>query len=90
MEIQSIEFLVNGKKKLLKTASFSKSSEVMIGTFTFSINDEGTYKILLTDLLPGTWQVLKDNKVVIPSIPVRSDDGILYFEGTKGKYALTK
>jgi len=69
---------------------FSKSSEVMDGPFTFSINDNGTYKILLTDLLPGTWQVLKDNKVVIPSISVRSDDGILYFEGTKGKYALKK
>lgn len=69
---------------------FSKSSEVMDGTFTFSINDGGTFKILLTDLLPGKWQVSKDNKVVIPAIPVRSDNGILYFEGTKGRYILTK
>ena len=69
---------------------FSKSSEVMERVFTFSINDDGNYKILVTDLFPGTWQVLKDNKVVIPSILVKSDDGILYFEGTKGEYTLTR
>ncbi len=69
---------------------FSKSSEVIEGPFTFSINDEGTYKILATDLFPGTWQVLKDNKVFLQSVTVRSDDGILYFEGTKGEYALIR
>jgi hypothetical protein len=67
---------------------FSKTCEILESPFTFSINDEGTYKILLTDLLKGTWRVLKENKVIIPSVTVRDEDGILYFEGTKGRYSL--
>lgn len=67
---------------------FSKSSRVMDQPFTFSFKGKGRYKILLTDLLPGTWQVMKDNKVVIPAIYSRIDDHVLYFEGEEGTYTL--
>ncbi len=66
----------------------SKTSEGIDSSFTFPIQEEGNFKILLTDLVPGTWQVLRDNKVVIPSASVKGDDGVIYFEGTKGKYTV--
>ena len=66
----------------------SKTSEPINASVSFSIQEEGSFKILLTDLIPGKWQVMKDNKVVIPEASVNVDDGVLYFEGTKGKYTI--
>ena len=66
----------------------SKTSEVIDSSFTFPVQEEGKFKILLTDLVAGTWQVLRDNNVVIPSASVKEDDGVIYFEGTKGKYTV--
>jgi len=64
----------------------SRTSDAINTSVTFSIEEEGRFKILLTDLVSGTWRVMKDNKVVIPDVPVTRDDGVLYFEGGKGKY----
>jgi heparin/heparan-sulfate lyase len=36
--------------------------------------------------LSGTWRILKDGKVLQPAVVVRSDDGVLCFEGTAGEY----
>ena len=68
----------------------SKNSENIQGSFTFSIQETGNLKILLTDLLPGKWQVTRDDKLVIPEASVKAEDGILYFEGTKGKYTINR
>jgi heparin/heparan-sulfate lyase len=67
----------------------SKTFENINASCSFSIQEKGNFKILLTDLLSGTWQVIKDNLVVIPEIPVKETDGLLYFEGTNGKYTFT-
>jgi heparin/heparan-sulfate lyase len=69
---------------------FSKSSEVLEYPFEFSVGEKGIYKILLTDLLPGPWQVLKEDKAIIRTVQVSSSDGICYFEGTEGKYTLKR
>jgi len=69
-----------------RVVTFSKNFETVGQSFSFSINGKGTYKLVLTDLLPGTWQVLKEGKVYLPAVLVRSDDGVLYFEGTAGEY----
>ena len=57
-----------------------KRVEVRVG------DKPGDPKFVITDLIPGTWQIKKDGKVYIPAMEVRSDDGILSFEGTAGHY----
>jgi len=67
---------------------FSKNSRLLEKQLTFSIDIEGNYKILLTDLLPGSWQVLKDGRVLIPDIIVKEAEKTIYLEGNKGTYSL--
>jgi heparin/heparan-sulfate lyase len=69
-----------------RIVTFSKNSETIERPFNLSVKSKGMYKILISDLAEGTWQIKKDGKVYIPGIPVRSDDGILYFEGEEGEY----
>lgn len=69
---------------------FNRNADIKGTPFTFSIHGEGEYKILVTDLLPGTWQVRKEGKVVHPGLPAREDDGLIYFTGTAGNYTLLR
>ena len=69
---------------------FSKSSEPIDEPFSISFTDEGTYKILLTDITPGTWQVKRDEELFLPAQVVKEDEGVIWFEGTKGSYTFEK
>ena len=73
-----------------KIATFCKNGNTLGHPFSFSVKGNGIFKFVLTDLLPGTWQVLKDGRVLHPAIVVRSDDGILYFEGEAGDYKILR
>jgi heparin/heparan-sulfate lyase len=67
---------------------FSRNTEVMDTPFTFNIKGEGSCDILLTDMAEGTWQVLKDGKVLIPAIQSQNQEGTVYFKGSSGEYKL--
>ena len=54
--------------------------------FSFSFKGSGDYRILVTDLLPGTWQVRRNDKVIIPAVDVEEGDGAFYFTGAPGTY----
>lgn len=73
-----------------RIVTFSKDSNTLYGKFNLDINKEGTFKIVMTDMKSGTWQVKKDGKIFIPYKWVRSDDGILSFEGGKGHYEFSR
>ena len=74
-----------------RIVTFSKDSNTLSGKFNLDINkEEGTFKIVMTDMKSGTWQVKKDGKIFIPYKWVRSDDGILSFEGGKGHYEFSR
>jgi len=73
-----------------RIVTFSRSSEPIARPFTLPVTRDGTHKILLTDLHEGTWQVQKDGKVYIAAVPVRSDDRVLYFEGSAGEYTFLR
>lgn len=73
-----------------RIVTFSKDSNTLSGKFNLDINKEGTFKIVMTDMKSGTWQVKKDGKIFIPYKWVRSDDGILSFEGGKGHYEFSR
>lgn len=69
-----------------RIVTFSKNSQPLCGKFDMNIGGDKTMKFVITDLIAGTWQIRKDGKVYIPAKEVRSDDGILSFEGTAGRY----
>lgn len=69
-----------------RIVTFSKNSQPLFGKFDMNISGDKTVKFVITDLIAGTWQIRKDGKVYIPAKEVRSDDGILSFEGTAGHY----
>ena len=73
-----------------RIVTFSKDSNTLSGKFSININGEGTFKIVMTDMKSGTWQVKKDGEVFIPYKWVRSDDEILSFEGGKGHYEFSR
>jgi heparin/heparan-sulfate lyase len=73
-----------------RVTTFSKNFATLDRSFSFSIEGKGTYKFVLTDMLSGTWQVMKEGKVFLPAVMVRSDDGILYFEGLAGNYSFMR
>ena len=56
----------------------------------FEVSGKGEFKILVTDLAPGTWQVLKDGAVLIPAVEVAEDAGVLYLDGPAGRYSLLR
>ncbi|MNY80578.1 Heparin and heparin-sulfate lyase precursor [compost metagenome] len=69
-----------------RVVTFSKTFETIDRSFNFSVVGKGTFKFVITDLLPGTWQVIKDGKVLYPALSCKGDDAALYFTGTEGTY----
>jgi len=69
---------------------FSKNAEMMDTPFSFDIEGNDTYSILLTDMAEGTWQVLKDGNAMIPAIQVRPQEGTIYLRGSGGEYKLLR
>lgn len=69
-----------------RIVTFSKNTEIIDLPFKLTIEGKGVFKVLLSDLFNGTWQVKKNGKVLLPAVPVRKNEGTLYFEGTAGDY----
>ncbi|WP_258103481.1 heparin/heparin-sulfate lyase HepB [Marinoscillum sp. MHG1-6] len=73
-----------------RVVAFSTDTEVIDQPTTFTIRQEGEFNIMINDLLPGAWQILKDGEVFIPGISVNSESGTLYFKGDGGTYTLLR
>ncbi len=69
-----------------RIVTFSKNSQPLSNRFDVKTTGDKTMKYVITDLIPGTWQIKKDGKVYIPAMEVCSDSGVLSFEGTAGHY----
>lgn len=74
---------------------FSRDSSPLGCSFSLEIEDTadcrtGEYRILVTDLLPGTWQILKDGKMFIPAYQVKEGEGTMYFTGGSGTYVFRR
>lgn len=69
-----------------RIVTFSNTGNTVTGQATLEVKEEGTFRFILTDMKPGTWQVKKDGKVLIPYQYVSAEDGILSFEGGQGHY----
>ena len=77
---------VTGVKIADRVVTFSKDSEQLYNSFSFSVTGDGSFKILVTDLKPGNWQVIKDGKIFIPVADVKTEEGVLYFTAPAGTY----
>jgi hypothetical protein len=68
---------------------FSRNGEQLYGKVGFSINGNDIYKILVADLKEGSWTISKSGEKSGTQQKVSSEGGILYFNGSKGRYVLT-
>lgn len=73
-----------------RIVTFSKNGDIIGGKAELNVQGNGTFKFIMTDMKPGTWQVKKDGKIFISYKWVRSDDGILSFEGGSGRYEFSR
>lgn len=69
-----------------RIVTFSKNGETINGKAEMDVQGNGTFKFVMTDMKPGTWQVKKDGKIFIPYKWVGTEDGVLSFEGGSGHY----
>jgi len=90
-EVQKIESgnLV-GARVADRVVLFNRTGQRADKPVSFSVEGAEQFKILVTDLAPGTWQVRHEGRVLAPALTVTDDAGILFFEGPPGKYRLLR
>ena len=69
-----------------RIVTFSKDGETINGKAEMDVQGNGTFKFVMTNMKPGTWQVKKDGKIFIAYKWVGTEDGVLSFEGGSGHY----
>ena len=69
-----------------RIVTFSKDGETINGKAEMDVQGNGTFKFVMTNMKPGTWQVKKDGKIFIAYKWVGAEDGVLSFEGGSGHY----
>ncbi len=69
-----------------RIVTFSKDGETINGKAEMDVQGNGTFKFVMTNMKPGTWQVKKDGKIFISYKWVGAEDGVLSFEGGSGHY----
>lgn len=70
---------------------FSRDGRALENGVSFKVPaGKKSYKILVTDLASGKWQILKDGKPYMGSVEVKEDEGTIYFDGAAGTYSLKR
>lgn len=69
---------------------FNRGSRPAGRPVSFSLPSGDAYKVLVTDLSAGNWQVWRDGRAVEPAMLVTAEAGTLYFEGPGGNYTLRR
>lgn len=81
---------ISGAQLAGRAVVFQTSSEATTGPVRFRLNGSGSLKILVADLAPGRWRVLRDGAVVESAREVSSEAGVLWLEGPPGSYELRR
>lgn len=70
---------------------FNRSSAQMNEDFSFEIPSKSKkeYRILITDLAGGVWKVFMNGKL-LKTVEVSESAGTIYFNGSAGKYVITR
>ena len=92
--LPKVEKLENGSligvKVQDRVAFFNRSGSKIDRPVSFILDGEGVFKILVTDLADGVWQVRHEGRVFAPALTVTAEAGVLFFEGPEGKYRLLR
>ncbi len=72
-----------------RIVTFSRNAALLESNFSFKVNGNESYKVIVTDLSPGTWQVKKDGTIYIKKLTVSSEENLFYFEGKAGEYSFS-
>tara|TARA_R110001592_G_scaffold363328_1_gene684166 strand:- start:42275 stop:44587 length:2313 start_codon:yes stop_codon:yes gene_type:complete len=72
-----------------RIVTYSNTSEILDTSFSFSFDGKGTFKILVTDLKSGDWEIKKDGRI-LESKKVNETNTTIYFKGRKGTYSFIK
>lgn len=72
-----------------RAAAFSKKSEKEKSKAEIKICGEGSFKITVSDLFAGIWNISKNGEH-IGEVTVNADESIACFEGTGGDYLLIR
>jgi hypothetical protein len=83
--------MVVGASVADRVVLFSRDSREISETFTFEIPKSAgrQVKILLTDLSEGKWQIFRNGKPLMQA-EVNPESGTIYFNGSAGKYVITR
>ncbi|NCB69981.1 MAG: heparinase [Bacteroidia bacterium] len=73
-----------------RIVTFSKNCMPLGTSFDLKVCKRANYKFIVTDLMPGKWQVLKNGKSWLKNVNVKEKDGVLSFDGTDGRYRFIK
>lgn len=75
-----------------RVVMFSRDSRQLSDSFSFEIPKAAgkQVKILLTDLVEGSWNIIKDGKAFKRNVAVSPDTGTIYFTGTPGRYTVER
>ncbi|MFC1614095.1 heparin/heparin-sulfate lyase HepB [Gemmatimonadota bacterium] len=89
-----VEKLENGSLVGVKVQDrvvfFNRSGSRTDRPKSFILYGEGIFKILVTDLSAGTWQIRKDGGIFEPAMVVNEESGVLHFKGPAGCYTLLR
>lgn len=69
-----------------RITTFSKDMNVLQDSFNLTVQGEGIFKFLITDVLPAAWRIMKDGIAYIQKQEVRDGEETIFFEGTAGEY----
>ena len=87
LQVDAIETTqLTGTKIGDRIVLFSKNGSLVNTQINLSISGSGTFKVLITDLEIGNWEISGTNS---PGI-VKNDNNLIYFQATAGNYVITK
>ncbi|MDU1892417.1 MAG: heparinase II/III family protein [Dysgonomonas sp.] len=67
----------------------SASYEQVQDSFSFDVDQDSEFQILLADLKPGFWNVRNNEKNIDMNFKVEAGKNTIFFKGGKGKYVIT-
>lgn len=68
---------------------FSKSGETNSQPISMTINENGNYKVLITDVEPGMWTI-EGKKIKSKTLKVEIGQNVILFDAVKGDYNIRK
>ncbi|MBK5720988.1 hypothetical protein JGH11_08910 [Dysgonomonas sp. Marseille-P4677] len=88
-----VDFRKDDNKYILsiedRIVCMSAGYEQIQGQFTLSVEQDATFRILLTDLKPGFWNIYDKERRTYSNFKVEPNKNTIFFHGRKGDYLIS-